>query len=207
MFSFRDKYFGLPGDIANASKIWGAADGNDGDGSDCYNLTTPSTTSATCNGNGDGLIGYSSAGNGCNVRQENFRLWQQLQYAGLVEGSFSGTLDAAASGATLACRAYTPGLNVPRSRIANAGFAFSGAVAGRGSLWGAVDNRLFFGTPSVYDASTTMELFNSAISPEEAWNIDTKMDDGLPFIGGVVTNDNSTWGHGLCSTATALTAT
>ena len=80
--SFRDKYFGLPGDITNATLIWGAQ----AVPASC--ATTASTGKATCNGDGDGFILYANTG---ATSQENFRFWQQLANAGFISGSFSGT--------------------------------------------------------------------------------------------------------------------
>lgn len=56
--SFQDKYFSVPGDMKNATSFWGAADGGDGLGTDCFNVK--STTATTCNGNGDTILQASN---------------------------------------------------------------------------------------------------------------------------------------------------
>lgn len=59
--SFRDKYFALPGDMNNAAAFWGAADGSTGNTAAC--VTTASTSTATCNGDGNGIVSPSSSSN------------------------------------------------------------------------------------------------------------------------------------------------
>ncbi len=77
MAAFKDKYFGLPGDITNATSFWGARDNNDGIGTDCTDLLTAETTSRTCNGDGSGTI--SSVLALAAERHETFHAWKQLQ--------------------------------------------------------------------------------------------------------------------------------
>lgn len=78
--AFRDKYFGLPGDITNASSFWGAAVSCPGD------FTTPSTNAQTCNGDGDATIEYF----GVTTSHEHMRAWQHLANAGLIQGLYTG---------------------------------------------------------------------------------------------------------------------
>lgn len=80
--SFKDKYSGLPGDIRNATRMWGAV------AAPASCATTASTGMATCNGDGDDQIKYVNSG---TTSEENFRFWQHLANAGLISGSFSGT--------------------------------------------------------------------------------------------------------------------
>ncbi|MBN8543248.1 MAG: prepilin-type N-terminal cleavage/methylation domain-containing protein [Alphaproteobacteria bacterium] len=167
--TFRDKYFALPGDMTNATTFWTAQDAGDGLGVDCTDV--PSTTQATCNGNGDGfLVGY-----------EFFRFWQQLANAGLIEGTYTGARSVAGQG-----NSHAIGTNAPRSKLANAGWSNrymnSGDYAG---TFFATEkgNAMIFGAQS-----TNFHTLANAIKPEEAWNIDTKMDDGKPAYGMVGSN-------------------
>ena len=52
VYTFKNKYHALPGDIPNAATLWGLVHANP------FNCSTTSTThpTATCNGNGDGKI-------------------------------------------------------------------------------------------------------------------------------------------------------
>ena len=83
--SFREKYYAIPGDMPNAVAFWGAQTGSTADGLDsaCVALTytTPSTTSATCNGDGNQLAGNTDA-----TAHERWRFWQHLANAGLIAG-------------------------------------------------------------------------------------------------------------------------
>lgn len=190
--NFRDKYFALPGDMANATAFWTAADPTP---ATC--ITTASTGTATCNGNGDGIIGDNGA-----VCYERHRFWQHLANAGLVEGSFSGV-----AGSAGACHSVlnTNPPNTMRSRIANAGFSVTGgtgALSGHASYFdGEYGTRLFFGAQN---DTLSSSMWSPIIKSEEAWNLDTKLDDGKPAYGKVQTYKNgSTWGSPACATTNA----
>ena len=168
--AFRDKYFGLPGDITNATSYWGAAS----DVTTCF--TTASTTAATCNGDGDGMI--DSYGNTSGVGDEYRRAWQQLTNAGLVEGSFNGI------GAPGGDMGNLPGINVPRSKFPGAAWAM--IYDGPGTLPGSDPggNQLRIGSSGDEgDADNVEPIFK----PEDAYNIDAKIDDGYPDQGAVRT--------------------
>lgn len=169
--TFRDKYFGLPGDITNAVKFWGAAAGGTADGVDatCAALdeTSPSTGTETCNGNGDGQI-VGSGG------YERWRSVQQLANAGLIEGHYTGVVGAGGAFQTV------PGENAMASRIGNGAYLmlWLGDRIGQVSYYdGSYGNSIFFG--NVTDGSPGLPI----ISPEDAWNVDSKLDDGRPALG------------------------
>jgi hypothetical protein len=174
-FTFRDKYFALPGDMTNATAFWGIAGGTTGNDTTCFNATSNGTT--TCNGNGNGRLEYtdnSAAGNA----PEWFHAWVQLKNAGLVEGSYTG-------GRGADPRQAVPGVNVPRSKVSNGGFTLmSLRPPNGGAFWysGDYNPMLFFGAQS-----PTNETNGLILKAEEAWNIDTKLDDGRPGTGRVRT--------------------
>jgi hypothetical protein len=78
--AFRERYFQLPGDMSNATDFWGTAHTTE---ATCK--TTASTGTETCNGDGDGRLESNLTGT-----DENFRFWQHLANAGLIEGSYTG---------------------------------------------------------------------------------------------------------------------
>ncbi len=127
-----------------------------------------------CNGDGDRIIPASAGCSSANPR-ETFRAWQHLQLAGLVEGDYSGANAACSSGS----RPAEPGVNVPRLKIPNAGahFHYNGT---------AEANTLRIAT--AYSNS----LEGPLLKPEEAWNIDQKMDDGVPTAGKVWGTEDGT---------------
>lgn len=175
--TFRDKYMALPGDMRNAVRFWGAQAGATTDGTDttCAALTVAAISIATCNGDGNGNIG-----NGGTVgAHEEFRAWQHLANAGLIEGSFTGIRSTAPVYST-------PGVNIPTSKISTSGFGWQyvGSLASNGTYHfaGSYGTTLLFGAghPTWYNSVQVLRA-------EEAWNIDTKMDDGKPASGIVST--------------------
>lgn len=196
--TFRDKYFATPGDMSGATKFWGAADSGDGIGTDCHGVN--STTTATCNGDGSGQANSNAptaTGCGVNANGERFRFWQHLANAGLIEGSYSGRTDSAASDWVL-----TASKNVPTSRLGGAVWTVEGIgniPAGHANYFERSYNT------EALDIRTPAGTY--PITPEEAWNIDTKMDDGKAGTGSVFTIKNSgTWAPNCSTTDVAVTA-
>lgn len=202
MNAFRDRYVALPGDMPNATNFWGAQDGGDGIGTDC--TATASTSSLTCNGDANAQIGDGAA------LYERFRFWQHLAIAGLIEGTYTGV-----TGGGSAFDAII-GTNVPRSRMNNAGFSMfaKGTVlAGDANYFaGQLGNIFTFGAKRTNDITVA-----PIITPEAAWNIDGKLDDGMPGTGvvqsykntstvvpGCATTDNSSTATYALSTSTAI---
>jgi len=170
--TFQDKYFAMPGDMANATAFWGKS------AADCNTQSGVAATPGTCNGNGNGILDIASAVSGTG---EVFRGWQHMALAGLIEGNYTGNSGAAST--------YDPdaGINAPASRLSN-------------GIWGY----------GYYDNSTILNTYNfnydmrnwfvvgsqddnvypdgPLLKPEEAWNIDSKLDDGLPGVGRIITN-------------------
>jgi prepilin-type N-terminal cleavage/methylation domain-containing protein len=175
--TFRDKYFQLPGDMNNAQSFWGVANAT---AATC--VTTPSTDKATCNGNGDGMI-YPSAGS-----NESYRFWQHLANAGLIEGTYDGITHGSNSFSSTQ-------ENSPRGRIGSSLWFVWNWTAPQTGQWvfdGTYGNRISTG---IQEANS--EPMNAILTPPELWNIDIKMDDGLPAQGKV----KSAWY--LCTNATA----
>ena len=166
--TFRDKYFAIPGDFLHATKFWGdQAAGT----SACADAAVPNGTPGTCNGNGDGMI---TAGG------EWYRFWQHLQMGGLIEGSYTGYLGTGGG------QHHELGVNSPKSKISNAGWATAYAAAGGAgdsNIYGIINYHNYF----ILGVGTTNDRpFNVALRPEELWNIDTKLDDGKPAQGIVI---------------------
>jgi hypothetical protein len=166
--SFRDKYFAIPGDMRNASDFWGYPGGN---AANCP--ATAGTGTETCNGNGDGVLNSGSA----NQYGEHYLFWQHMANAGLVEGNYTGRVGSGGSYASV------PGTNVPASKLGNAGWtADNDASNGNSSMYTvAYGNVLKFG--GVMSGGTTQAAI---LTPEEAWGIDKKVDDGLPARGKLI---------------------
>lgn len=191
--TFRDKYMAIPGDMRNAVRFWGAQSGSTADGVDstCTSLTAAATGTATCNGNGNGQI----APNSVSECYETYRAWQHLANAGLVEGSYSGV-----GGPDGSCDGVT-GVNTPRSRIANAGFYMTHSATW-GVFAGAIkQNWVILGRERAAGLNNFAQ--DPVISPEAAWNLDTKLDDGKPLTGNVRQYPASTFANCASSDATS----
>lgn len=185
--SFRDKYLALPGDMVNATQFWGRLNSN----ADCVtNSSAAVATPGTCDGNGDGSISYQNA---AGQSQEGFQYWRQLANAGLIEGTYTGIAGPATLYDTLA------GTNAPGSKLANAGWGINTINYVDGST--GTD---FTGYYGVYyfigGKGNGTPPWNPVMKPEEAWNIDTKMDDGKPGTGKLLAGERPT-----CTNATSAT--
>ena len=179
--TFRDKYFAIPGDFNNAQAFWGQS-----------TLCGGASATGVCNGNGNGTIEPGAA---INATGEIFQFWRQLALAGLIEGTYTG---AAGPTAPTAGWDTIPGTNAPKSRVGIAGWGTRNLASyGGDTCTPAADygNLLSFGGIAPGYIPTNQNV----LKPEEAWNIDTKIDDGKPDSGrviaacwGVCTNGAST---------------
>jgi prepilin-type N-terminal cleavage/methylation domain-containing protein len=171
--NFRDQYGWLPGDFTKATQFWGSAGGT---GADAACQAAAHTGTLTCNGNGNGFLDVSGI-------QEQYHSWQHLALAGLIEGSYT------------AADAQIPGTTVPKSKIANSYFH-----ARNGNNYGGVGTgTVSAGDGGTYNADFGINMFRfrsstwdtnasntAALRPDEAWDIDKKVDDGLPGSGIVI---------------------
>ncbi len=170
--AFQAKYGSLPGDMYDATTVWGAAHATP---ATCQ-TTNSMATVATCNGSGNGQIG--DTGN----EYEMFRAWQQLVNGGFIEGKFSGV--AGSGGATHA----DISVNVPQSKKTGTGFTLRYLGTGSGNYYPLTD----YGHIIEYGAKTATTYTNGeALSAEDALSLDAKADDGLPGSGFIRTYTNT----------------
>lgn len=187
--SFRDKYFAIPGDMTNATAFWGFADGTHGSDATC--IAASQTGPGTCNGNGNGMVGAN--GGSTAEYYERFHFWKQLANAGLIEGSYTG-----AAGGTGTAPTEEPiiGTNVPRTRLSNVGVALYPRAS-----QSAIDASWFagpYGNIYFIGAKRSNGTAAAALKPEEVWNIDTKLDDGRPAYGVIMSQPNTNTTVPLC---------
>lgn len=163
--TFRSKYNAIPGDMNNATRFWPAAATPP---SSC--VTTENAQGASCDGNGDGMIG--SAYSGDPYGSERYQIWKHLSNAGLIDGTYTGIYSG-----TIGHRCVA-GINCPRSKISNAVFriGYLGEIAP--SHAGLFEG--FYGNQIIVEESATA---SAVLTPEDQWNIDTKVDDGMPGKG------------------------
>ncbi len=123
----------------------------------------------TGDGNGNGNM---ADGN------EPYRAWQQLVLADYIRGSFTGVTGGGSSAHSII------GTNVPGSRVQNAGWSFwykASTSADTNQYDQDLSNFLAFGA-----AITNGLTQAAALTPTDAWQVDTKVDNGLPGTGRVV---------------------
>ncbi|MFM9889853.1 MAG: type II secretion system protein [Rickettsiales bacterium] len=183
--TFRDKYFAAPGDMTNATAFWG--DNN----AACPDAAIANGTPGTCNGNGDGLLNAAAA---AGATGEQLQYWNHLALAGLIEGTYSGLAGAGSQWEVVG------GTNAPRSKLANgvwSAYNYSNYAGDAYAFAYDYGNYLSFGAPNPPSIAN-----NGIVSPEEAWNIDTKVDDGKPGQGRLVA-----WYWSVCTTAASNTDT
>ena len=196
---FQDKYMALPGDFAGATSIFGGSAGT------CPATYAAPITSGTCNGDGDGLITVNSSSTRVD---EQFLAWQHLAKAQMIEGSFTG-----ATGSAGGARDRIPGTNVPQSKLKAAGWGLISVtltdIAGGYTAvpYTAPDTPpnhvLWLGGRS---ASATADSVAHVLTTEEAIDIDSKIDNGLPASGMVVSQSVSLATSNCMDTGTTPTS-
>lgn len=177
---FKQLYRYPPGDFPAATDVWGAL-------ASCPNEAA--TGKATCNGDGDGLIETTNV--------ELFRAWQHLANAGLIGGSYTGSVFASGEIGVV----VKDGVNAPLAPV-YAGF--------RSPVTGIYRKATFlfsYRNLSIIEENTGTPLFPGdyrnvlgygsswlnvvtgapAISAKDALYIDKKYDDGAPASGNIVT--------------------
>lgn len=167
--AFRDKYFQYPGDSQNATRFWGYQVNGNG----CTtNSGAAVVATGVCDGDGSGVLGQAGASNA----GELFQTWRHLAAAGLVEGTYSGLAHASHT------HGATRGVNTPASKL-NQGLWMIWNVNYNGSS--SMFQNDFGNSLSISGENSASWPTMGIMKPEEAWNIDTKMDDGLAARGKV----------------------
>lgn len=162
---FVDKYGALPGDMQNATQLWG--------NSGCTN----SDTMNPCDGDGDGrLRSNKSAVNLGDTRfvGEMVHFWQHLNLAQMFPGQYSGLIGSPDF--------FIPGSNVPAAPLDGTYF-----LVGWRTQFVTQDGSGNW-VRGQYSAIQNMIQLNgtSGLSSIDAKTIDTKLDDGIAYSGRIV---------------------
>lgn len=185
--TFRVKYNAIPGDMKNATSMWGTFTG------DCYNPADLAPGTETCNGNGDGIVPFPGQAEGPG---ETYRAWQHMSSAGLVSGNFK-------SGGAHEVHAER-GVNHPASStFGGAGWQFmhmhrKNYPSMGYYMWNGKDvPRYVFVFQKQYPwwFNTGYGDGNDAgiMTPLQLYSIDSKIDDGKPLTGIVNSPSNGSW--------------
>lgn len=172
---FETKYGGLPGDISLAK-------------AGTFGFSVP----ASCVGtqgerDGNGLIdGWQSPYVYAQVDGETALFWQDLSAAGLIEGTFPNN----GAPATICGSSNAYGLSLA-SGTAYVGDYFPEAKIGSGNFVYVFEYNVsnWYGVSAINTIAAGdggCSICNSTISVMDAYNIDKKIDDGLPATGAVV---------------------
>lgn len=173
--NFMLRYNAVPGDMKTASTYW--TDGVCGE------------TATNCDGDGNALINFDTA-----VPDETASALKELSLAGMIS-SYIQVIPDAWDGVE------NVGSTIPASKVTGAGFILAGASVNFGvvSPWtDGITNSVFIGKPSATG------LGAPALKPEDAFNMDKKIDDGS-VSGGVFGGANT--GNFRSKTATTGTCT
>lgn len=193
---FSLKYNCIPGDCNNAESFWGS------DGSCPTTAANSTAKQETCNGNGDKKIGdWSGSSSVSGMRYEWYRLWQHLANAGLIKGQYSGTPGALGDYDCVSpSNCWVSKLEGGRYRI-----IYVDLAAGTSSLYPMLPGHyLSIGLPVGGSGNPIGAIF----TPLDAFQLDTKYDDGKPGTGSIVSRKQGDAITPNCaSSTTASTAT
>jgi prepilin-type N-terminal cleavage/methylation domain-containing protein len=166
--NFQNKYKATAGDMPNATSYWGK------NATYCNGQPGDAMPNGTCNGDGDGIVFEAPAGNSTG---EYFQYWHQLAIAGMIEGRYTGI--AGPTPGVAGRYDSIPEVNIPGSRIFNAGWTVANPRSSGGSLFANNRNNAFY----FGGLMTGSYAIGKVLKPSELYAIDNKIDDGLPVSG------------------------
>jgi len=181
--TFRTKYNGIPGDLSFTQSA-------------AFGIFSTGMTGAAGLGDGNGLLEGGAAAAAVNTG-ENLVFWRHLSDANMVDGSVGlGLITAGAPAADLT--SATVSTYLPSAKI------------GRGNVWSASSNSgLNYYSLSSITAVTTAAgatTYGYGLTPIEAFNIDIKLDDGLPNAGISIARSSGTAAADMFTGASANSA-
>ncbi|MGE0754743.1 MAG: type II secretion system protein [Alphaproteobacteria bacterium] len=187
--AYKLKYSHWPGDDPGAQNMWGTTD--------CPDFST------NCNGNGNGMWNGGSRG-------ETLYAWHHMSLAGLVSGHYRA--QGWPSSTFVSGSSYADRINIPTTPLGgDTGYRFAEDEAGTGSdictchsasssIYGLQGKRLFLGAKFGRENAVESPYNDAgAISPIDAYRIDSKIDDGIAYSGGVRSNSGRDSGSGAGS--------
>ncbi len=201
--AFKLKYNGLPGDITDATNIWGVAAGNSSDNytSSCYSgaRNIPIGSQLTCNGDGNGMVAGSTTCSNNNLaftfacNNESAMTWQHLANAGLVGGSYIPSYFGSNTLTTSPMWVRGAGGNIPSSKHnEKEGFILEYVCNPLTHFFTVCNHYFFYGLQSTIKNSNWLDFpFYPVFTAAEAFAIDSKIDDGKAGTGIVMTFKNA----------------
>lgn len=157
--TFKDKYLSIPGDMTTTQATQ-------------FGVNNPGATfraGATGQSDGNGLLedcASGARGIGC----ETALFWNDLSWASLIDGSFNAVTAGTSQPAIAATAIPT---YIPVGRMGRGNYISVYADGGYN----------FFQVGGWGTQTATNSIINPTITPQEAFNMDTKLDDGRPNTG------------------------
>lgn len=179
--TFRNKYNALPGDLPNPTSFFASVTGDD--------------PTAAGLGNGDGAVqaddDAACTGNTACISGEAAVFWYELAQAGLITEPITNV------GMAKAALAIDDN-SVPQSKLGKGARVTVNSIAGR--------NYYVLGNASGTTAATGLATWAAGISGIDAYNLDTKVDDGVPTTGKLLSVDAATPVANTAANGVALAA-
>ena len=157
--TFRTKYNGIPGDLLYTQ-------------ANAFGLN-PVAGSLTGGGDGNGQVASTASSNYNVPTGETMLFWQQLSASNLVDGSYGADLSVAGATATTT---NTPGIYLPAAKMGRGVYWAVGSLSGL-NYYALAGQGAFAAAPALTYAPS------KGLTPVEAYNIDSKLDDGAPNTG------------------------
>ena len=157
--TFRTKYNGIPGDLSSANAV-------------AFGFIARAGSAGRGDNNGliDGINAASPTSQG--FTQESGFFWDDLTRANLVDGQFTSAADGGAVAAIAAAGVPT---QFPEARLARGNRVHVGSTGG-------LNYYLIAGITSTAISTGDMTLTVN-LTPTELFNMDNKLDDGVPLTG------------------------
>lgn len=186
--TFQTSHGHLPGDMPDATEVWGMAPSYNNPAADdaaCAALTnaSPSQGTLTCNGDGDGAI---------SVGYEEYRAWQQLSNANLIEGNYTGVGSTATAG-----EGFQADVNCPKSAFRDACWRlfYRASTSAQRTPFRLFEGDYETHLLSLWGGVTDESQLTPVLTPAEMWEMDNKIDDGKPATGALVVPHGSGAGN------------
>lgn len=167
--TFEKQYKSIPGDMIDAEDFWGRDA-----------LCGGVSTTGTCNGDDNGILTIDANSDG---GIEDYQFWRQLALAGRIIGTYSGASGAGSEHSSV------PGTNVPQGRITGSGWDAGGEYIASGTVYTPTPGTFDPGNHFIIGREVAGEQARGPLlTPEEAWQLDTKLDDGRPGQGTIISS-------------------
>ncbi len=165
ILNFYGQYGQIPGDMTNATSIFGATDANG-------NTVT--------NGNGDGTICHATDTSECVTLTQSIASAPDMQevYSSFQEMALAGYLKGTYNGAAFGTANYSAAKSLPLSDYGGAIYWFN-----VWDYWVTQPHSHKLLLTSSKPTGSGQGIYDSAIKSSDAFAIDSKVDDGKPFTG------------------------